>query len=524
VQTYDVVIVGSGINSLVCAAILAKKGRRVAVLERNDRLGGCIRTEELFPGYTHDVLSSWYPLFVAGAGYQALADDLHARGLEFAKSEIDTGVLTPDGRSLVLSTDDRANRERVNDVESGDGDRLSAVIGEFFSRDAALTFGLLGGRLRGRSTLRLLAKELRSRRMTGTLEFAGSALESCRSWLEKDFKSDLVRAVIAPWVLHAGLGPDDAFSGIMAKVIIGAVTAAGLPVATGGSQGVIDAFSGVISDNGGELITGAEVESVIVADGKAIGVTTGAGGEYRATRAVVCNVTPQALYGRLLAHEHVPASIAAGAASYRYGRAGMQIHYALDQPPRWSDPGLAATSMIHVTSGLDGVSRAVNEAERGLLPAEGTIVVGQPTVADPTRAPSGGSILWIQLQELPSVIRGDSAGEIDPPPGGGWTPEVAEAYADRIQKRLMAHIPNLESSIVGRKVFSPADLERLNPNLVGGDPYSGACTLDQSLWWRPFATVKDHSTPVDQLFHIGASTHPGPGLGGNSGYMVAAEL
>lgn len=101
---------------------------------------------------------------------------------------------------------------------------------------------------------------------------------------------------------------------------------------------------------------------------------------------------------------------------------------------------------------------------------------------------------------------------------------MAEAYADRIQKRLVAHLPDLESAMVGRKVFSPADLERLNPNLVGGDPYSGACSLDQSLWWRPFPAVKDHSTPVDGLFHIGASTHPGPGLGGNSGYMVATEL
>lgn len=521
---YDVVIVGSGINSLVCAAILAKKGRKVAVMERNDRLGGCIRTEELFPGYTHDVLSSWYPLFVAGAGYGALATDLHSRGLEFARSSLDTGVLTPDGRSLVLSTDDVANRQRLNDLEPGDGDRLSAVIGEFFSQDAALTFGLLGGELRRASTLRLLAREVRSRRIEGSLEFAGTALESCRSWLERDFNSDLVRAVVAPWVLHAGLGPDDAFSGIMGKVIIGAVTAAGLPVAVGGSQAVIDAFSAVISENGGDLITGSEVDRVAVAGGKAIGVTTSDGREYRASKAVVCNVTPQALYERLLAGERVPTSVAAGAASYRYGRAGMQIHYALDQPPRWEDPDLAATSMIHLTPGLDGVSRAVNEAERGLLPAEATVVVGQPAVADPTRAPDGGSILWIQLQELPSVIRGDAAGEIGPPPDGEWTPDVAEAYADRIQRRLIAHLPGLESSIVGRKVYSPADLERLNPNLVGGDPYSGACTLDQSLWWRPFPAVKDHTTPVENLFHIGASTHPGPGLGGNSGYMVAAKL
>jgi phytoene dehydrogenase-like protein len=180
--------------------------------------------------------------------------------------------------------------------------------------------------------------------------------------------------------------------------------------------------------------------------------------------------------------------------------------------------------MIHVTPGLDGVSKAVNEAERGLLPETATIVVGQQAVLDPTRVPEGKSLLWIQLQELPRKIRGDAAGHIDVGAEGAWTPEIGEAYADRIQARLDRHIPNLESSIVGRKVFTPGDLESLNVNLVGGDPYSGACTIDQFLVWRPFPGSKNHDTPIKNLYHIGASTHPGPGLGGNSGFMVANKL
>ena len=99
-ETYQFVIVGSGMNSLVCAAMLAKAGKRVVVLERNDRLGGCIRTDELFPGYTHDILSSSYPLFVAGPGYEALGPDLHAAGLEFANTDLPTAIVTDDGRSL----------------------------------------------------------------------------------------------------------------------------------------------------------------------------------------------------------------------------------------------------------------------------------------------------------------------------------------------------------------------------------------------------------------------------------------
>jgi phytoene dehydrogenase-like protein len=202
----------------------------------------------------------------------------------------------------------------------------------------------------------------------------------------------------------------------------------------------------------------------------------------------------------------------------------MQIHFALDEPPRFDgDERLARTAIVHLTPGLDGVSRAVNEAERGLLPAEATIVLGQPLAVDPSRAPEGKSILWIQLQELPRRPKGDAAGEIDVG-DGTWTEELRERYADRIQARIARHVPNLESALLKRVVLSPADLERENVNLVGGDIYSGSCALDQNLVWRPRPSLPGHRTPVDGLYHIGASTHPGPGLGAGSGTIVAHEL
>ena len=158
------------------------------------------------------------------------------------------------------------------------------------------------------------------------------------------------------------------------------------------------------------------------------------------------------------------------------------------------------------------------------LAAADHIVVGQPVALDPSRAPDGNWIFWIQLQELPARIKGDAAGEIPVPANGEWNPDVKEAYLERIERRLAALIPNFESSIVGRKAYSPAELEGLNMNLVGGDPYSGACTIDQFLLWRPFPGARNHETPVKRLYHIGASTHPGPGLGGNSGFMVASKF
>jgi phytoene dehydrogenase-like protein len=313
----------------------------------------------------------------------------------------------------------------------------------------------------------------------------------------------------------------------MTQVIACAVQLGGMPVPVGGGVRLVEALSGIVRDAGGELRTGAHVERISVSSGRATGVVLGDGEAVAAARAVIAGVTPTQLYGALLGSGDTPADVRAAAASYRYGRAGMQIHIAMDEPPRWKGPQaerLARTAIVHVTPGLDGVSRAVNEAERGLLPAEATIVAGQPCAVDPSRAPDGKWIIWIQLQELPAGrVRGDAAGEIDVG-DGSWTEELREAYADRIVARLGDSIENLASSTVARKVLSPADLEALNANLVAGDIYAGSCALDQNLLWRPFAQAPGHRTPVEALWHVGASTHPGPGLGAGSGYLVAKEL
>ncbi len=237
---------------------------------------------------------------------------------------------------------------------------------------------------------------------------------------------------------------------------------------------------------------------------------------------MIANVTPSELYGRLLADRG--RTVARAGARFRYGRSEMQIHFALSEPARWrGDERLGETAIVHLTPGLDGVSRAVGEAERGLLPAEATIVCGQPLTIDESRAPAGKGLLWIQLQELPWRVRGDAAGELDVGEGS-WSEELREAYADRIQTRLGSRIENLDRSILRRCVLSPADLQRANPNLERGDPYAGALSLDQNFLWRPFPGRPGHRTPVDGLWQIGASTWPGPGLGAGSGTLVADAL
>lgn len=520
---HECIVVGSGINSLVCAALLAKKGRHVRVLERNARLGGCIVTDtKSFPGFTLDLCSQWYPLFVTSPAYAALAPELHARGVEFLNTDAPAAVLTPDGGSFVLRTSREANVQNMEARAPGDGEAYARAMGEL-ERSAALTFALLGSEPWSGAALRACLAYAWRNGPHGLAAYFGSALQRCRARLNADFKSDIVRACIAPWVLHAGLGPDDLLSAQMARLICFTLEQAGCPVVKGGSVRIVEAFVDIIRANGGECLTGVDVERVLTHEGRARGVRAADGTEFSAD-AVICNVTPTQLYGRLLEGGPVPDAVRGEARDYLYGRAAMQIHLVLDRPPGWADAALSRAGIIHLSAGADAVSRAVNEAERGLLPAEGTIALGQPAALDASRVPAGKGLLWLQLLELPRIIRGDAAGKIPTPADGRWNDAVRDAYAARVIARVCRHLPELESSISGRIVLGPHDLERMNVNLVGGDPYSGASSLEQYMLWRPLRSTRNHATPVRNLYHIGASTHPGPGLGGVSGFQVARQL
>lgn len=520
----DYVIVGSGINGLTCAALLGQRGRRVMVLEREAVAGGCMRTEAITaPGYVHDVMATTFVLFMTSPAFAKLGPDLARHGLEFAHTPNPTGVLLPDGRSLVLSTDRAANVAALNAVLAGEGDRFGADV-DVVGRDAALLFGLLGGALWTWGTAKLLFGDARRRGLRGLAGRIGEAFLSGRGWLETRYESELVRALFAPWPLHAGLGPESTFAGEIGRVIAFALEAAGAPIVKGGAANAVSAFTALIEEQGGAVRTGADVADVIVSDGQANGVRLANGETIRASRGVICSVTPTQLYERLLPEGAGADEAQQRAERYRYGKGNMQIHYALNAPPRWRTSGLSDVALLHLTPGLDGVSRAVNECERGLLPATPTICVGQPHALDPSRCPDGAGILWVQLPEAPRVIKGDAAGTIDVDNTGNWTEAVREAYADRVEAILDSHIEGLRDKVVARRAYSPSDLESLNINLVGGDPYGGACSIDQFFIWRPFANSVNHDTAIRGLYQIGASTHPGPGLAGGSGFALAERL
>jgi phytoene dehydrogenase-like protein len=151
------------------------------------------------------------------------------------------------------------------------------------------------------------------------------------------------------------------------------------------------------------------------------------------------------------------------------------------------------------------------------------VVIGQPARVDPTRVPEGKGMIWIQLQEVPRAPRGDAAGEIEVGEGE-WTEELTAAYVERVLGKLGPHVENLAAARGKVVALNPTEIERRNPNLVGGDIYAGDCELGQTYFWRPLPGYGSHATPIDGLHVCGAATFPGPGLNAASGRIVANGL
>jgi phytoene dehydrogenase-like protein len=277
----------------------------------------------------------------------------------------------------------------------------------------------------------------------------------------------------------------------------------------------------LLASLGGEIVTGAEVTKVAITGGRATGVEL-AGGEHRlASRAVIANLTPGALYGRLVALEVLPPAFRRRIERYRYAPGTMMVHLALDDLPRWSAGESARRSAyVHLGPYLDDMSLAYQRAMAGLLPERPTLVVGQPTAFDPSRAPEGKHILWVQVRVLPARIRGDAAGEIT---ATEWD-EVKEPYADRVIDLVDGYASGLRELVLARHVMSPLDLERANPNLVGGDQLGGSMHPAQNFFLRPIPGWSRHRTPVDALYVCGAGTWPGAGVGAGSGYLLGKQL
>jgi phytoene dehydrogenase-like protein len=519
-QEADAIVIGSGINGLVAAAELAQAGWSVILVERNAKIGGFIATEErTLPGYLHDTFSSWHPLFVTSGAYAALGQTLHGHGLEYRNTDSwVTASVAGDDRVTLAHRDPERTAAEFTDPE--DRSAYLSVLQRLRENMTSIG-GLFSSELRSSALLQHIGGLIHGSGLGRAEWWLRAAATSGRAYARREFNGPEVDHLYAPWLLHAGLSPDNATGGLMTLLFAATLHGAGLPVVAGGAGQFVAAFRSMLDSLQVRVETNCEVERILLEDGHAVGVEA-AGRTLRARRAVLASVTPSALYLRLLPEDAVDSDLRVEAARFRHGRAAMQVHVALSQPLGWRDSRLAQVPLIHLSDGSASTGIACAEADAGLLPRRPTVVVGQQYLLDPSRVPAGAAALWLQLQEVPFTPRGDSAGELNTTQG--WTKELAEGYANRVLDRIAQHAPDLHSKIRGIDILTPADLLACNPNAVNGDPYGGSAELDQSLLWRPLASLGRHATPVDRLWHIGASTHPGPGLNGGSGHLVATIL
>lgn len=519
-STVDYVVIGAGLNGLTAASELAMAGHSVALIESTNRLGGFIDSgERTLPGYIHDTYSSWHPLFVSGGAYAALGPSLHKHGLEYLNSDdAVTASVSGDNRVAIAYRD---VQKTANGLElAHDQDAYVTMLSEL-GRNADIAFGALGAELRSPRVMKLALKMLGRNKVAGTEAFVREALMSGRAFVRNKFDGWDVDQLWIPWLLHAGLGPDQTTGGVMLPIMAMSMHGFGLPVVSGGAANFVSAFAKVLEENGVDVRLGSPVDSIIVEKGRAVGVRV-AGQTVLAKRAIIASVSPGALYEKLLPPESVSTPITREVSRYRPGRAAMQIHVALKRPVQWSDGRLNDVPLIHVTDGSGSTGIACAQAEAGLLPADPTIVVGQQYLLDPNRVPNGAGSLWLQLQELPFAPRGDAKGELDV--SEGWTETLKKHYLDRVLSSLERHAPDLASSVLATDIISPADLQSANANAIDGDPYGGSAELHQNLLWRPTPSTSKHKTAIPGLWHIGAATHPGPGLGGGSGHLTAQLL
>lgn len=518
---YDAVIVGAGHNSLACAAHLAEKGWRVGVFERADHPGGAVKTLELTePGFRHDWGAMNLSLFAGSAFHSRYGDALARHGLAFAPVSDCFASVFPDGRWLGVSTDAERTRARIAAFSQRDADAWSEMLAGF-EETADSLLALLGSRMTPRALAGVGWRLLRKRGAAGTLDFVRFLLSSPRQHLTERFESPQVRALLGAWGMHLDFAPDIA-GGAMFPYLEGMANQSfGMVLGKGGADVMIRAMQGMVEAGGGAVHCGAEVRRVVRAGGRATGVELADGRQVRARRAVIANTAPGALVDQLLDGSSGDARYDDGLRRFAHAPGSMMLHLAMDDLPDWAaGPELRDFAYVHIAPSLDQMARTYAQAKGGQLPDEPVVVVGQPTVADPDRAPDGKHVLWVQVRMVPGAITGDAAGEIS---ARDWQ-EAAEPMAARVMAILERYAPGIGTKVIGKRVVTPHDLEADNPNLVGGDQVCGSHHLAQHFIYRPMRGHADGSTPVRGLHHVGAGVWPGGGVGAGSGYLLARTL
>ena len=520
-SVYDALIVGAGHNGLAAAVHLAARGWKVAVVEANDSPGGAVKTKELIePGFRHDLCAMNLSMFAGSAFHAEYAAELAAHGLEFAPAPNCFASVFPDGAYLGVGKDKEELKRAIaagsaRDAESWDDMNAS------FGAIAPHIFALLGAPMPSLKSLKVAWKAWRAGGLPLIYDLGRLLLSSPREFLDRHFESDKLKTMMAAWGLHLDFPPDAAGGALFPYLETMANNAFGMMIGRGGADTIVKAMTGLLKSRGGEILLGTPVRSIAIENGLAKGVTLADGRTLSAGRAVISNIHPKLLFGKMTPEAVLPERFTTGLSKFRPGPGTMMIHLSMDGLPNWvASPELQSYAYVHIAPDMSMMNRAYDEAVSGLLPREPVLVVGQPTAIDPARAPEGKHVLWVQVRVLPATIKGDAAGKISATDWAG----AKEAYAERVIDMIETHAPGIRQLIRCRAIYSPADLEAENPNLIGGDSLSGSHHLDQNFLFRPVAGYSRYKTPVKNLYMCGAATWPGAGTGAGSGFMLAQML
>ena len=307
--------------------------------------------------------------------------------------------------------------------------------------------------------------------------------------------------------MHLDYGPDIAGGALFAFLESIGGQMFGMVLGKGGADVIPNALSKVIKKYGGEIRTGTPVKSITSENGKATGITL-VNGEVIPAQEVIANINPALIPNLLDGNERSRPEIQE-INKFAPGLATMMIHLAMDKLPQWTAQEAREYNYVHIGPYIDDMALAYAEAAAGKLPRTPTLVVGQPTLTDPSRAPEGKHVLWIQVRVLPHGI--------------DWAKE-GERYADQVIEIIESYAPGTKSSILSRAVLTPSDLERYNVNLIGGDSLGGSHHISQFFFLRPLPAWSRHRTPLKNLWICGSGTWPGGGVGGASGAIVANSL
>lgn len=514
----DAVLIGAGHNTLAAALHLAAKGWQVAVYEQAAVPGGAVKTGEYtVPGFRHDWAAMNLSLFAGSAFFKQHGPELQRHGCAFVPVSRPFASSFEDGTWLGVSTDPAETAAWIGAISPPDAEAWSRLVAGF-GTEAPHLFGLLGSPMTFRAVAYFMLKTLRAKGLAGTLDFTRFLLSSPRQWLEETFLHPHVRAMLAAWGMHLDFAPDVAGGAIFPYLEGMALQAFGMVIGSGGADTVVTALVAAIRARGGVVECSAPVVRVLREGGRASGVELADGRVVRATKAVIAGVAPRAL-SRLTG----PVEPAFDGAMARFAHAPgtMMIHLALSGLPDWrAGAALQSYAYVHLGDSLDQMARTYAQAKAGLLPDAPILVVGQPTVVDPSRAPAGQHVLWVQVRMVPGTIAGDAAGEIA---ATDWA-QAAAPMAERALDILERHAPGLRAKILGQRIVSPAELEADNPNLVGGDQVCGSHHLAQNFVFRPARGHADGSTPIPGLHLTGAAVWPGAGTGAGPGYLLARKL